>query len=183
MIGHLPFKTSTILNDEHAQHLFRTETRVPRMFHRWTLLIRSYLECDLVCFCLDSPSEEVKCGCKRLRREHSFEVMNGGKTEWKPEKHTQAARNNAYGRMRTANRSYYIRCDLQTKTETLVSLMLELWKMRTPQLIICIIGGAKHFKLNERLEREFIKGIIQAVLKAGRSCDRCHPVDVAHCIE
>ncbi|CAM2716373.1 unnamed protein product [Rotaria socialis] len=32
---------------------------------------------------------------------------------------------------------------------------------------MCIIGDAKYFKLNERLEREFIKGIIQAALKAG----------------
>ncbi|CAF3355468.1 unnamed protein product [Rotaria socialis] len=31
---------------------------------------------------------------------------------------------------------------------------------------MCIIGDAKYFKLNERLEREFIKGIIQAALKA-----------------
>jgi hypothetical protein len=46
--------------------------------------------------------------------------------------------------------------------------MFEVWKVKPPQLIICIIGGAKYFKLNERLEKEFIKGIIQATLKAGK---------------
>jgi hypothetical protein len=46
--------------------------------------------------------------------------------------------------------------------------MFEVWKVKEPQLIICIIGGAKYFKLNERLEKEFIKGIIQAALKAGK---------------
>lgn len=46
--------------------------------------------------------------------------------------------------------------------------MFNVWEMKTPRLIMCIIGGAKYFKLNERLEREFIKGIIQAALKAGK---------------
>jgi hypothetical protein len=46
--------------------------------------------------------------------------------------------------------------------------MFEVWKVKPPQLIMCIIGGAKYFKLNERLEKEFIKGIIQAALKAGK---------------
>ena len=47
--------------------------------------------------------------------------------------------------------------------------MIEVWKVQPPRLIMCIIGGAKYFKLNERLEREFMKGIIQAALKAGLS--------------
>jgi hypothetical protein len=47
--------------------------------------------------------------------------------------------------------------------------MFEVWHVKKPRLIMCIIGGAKYFKLNERLEREFIKGIIQAALKAGKT--------------
>ena len=46
--------------------------------------------------------------------------------------------------------------------------MYDVWKVKEPRLIMCIIGGAKYFKLNERLEKEFIKGIIQAALKAGK---------------
>jgi hypothetical protein len=46
--------------------------------------------------------------------------------------------------------------------------MFDVWDIKPPRLIMCIIGGAKYFKLNERLEREFIKGIIQAALKAGK---------------
>jgi hypothetical protein len=66
------------------------------------------------------------------------------------------------------NHSHYIRCDIETKPEILAQLLFDVWKIKSPQLIICIIGGAKYFKLNERLEREFIKGIIQAALKAGK---------------
>lgn len=65
--------------------------------------------------------------------------------------------------------AHYIRCDIQTHPDTLVRLMFHIWRMKEPRLIMCIIGGAKYFKLNERLEREFIKGIIQAALRAGKT--------------
>ena len=61
-----------------------------------------------------------------------------------------------------------MRCDIETQPNILVEFMFSIWKMQKPRLILCIIGGAKYFKLNERLEKEFIKGIIQAALKAGK---------------
>jgi hypothetical protein len=36
-----------------------------------------------------------------------------------------------------------------------------------PRLIISISGGAKYFKMNERLEKEFMRGIIEAAITAG----------------
>ncbi|UJR10750.1 hypothetical protein I4U23_014938 [Adineta vaga] len=59
-----------------------------------------------------------------------------------------------------------IRCDIETEPSILTKFVFETWKIKPPRLIMSIVGGAKYFKLNERLEREFIKGIIQAALKA-----------------
>lgn len=74
--------------------------------------------------------------------------------------------NNAYGILPN-NHSYYIRCDIETSPNILAQLLFQFWSIKPPRLIMSIIGGAKYFKLNERLEREFIKGIIQVALKAG----------------
>jgi hypothetical protein len=110
---------------------------------------------------------DIRCGCNRLYREHSWDVINGEDPIWNIKKHTKSAYNNAYGYMSNTH-AHYIRCDIETKPNILAKLMLDIWKMKSPRLIMCIIGGAKYFKLNERLEREFIKGIIQAALKAGK---------------
>ena len=113
---------------------------------------------------------DIRCGCNRLRREHSWDILDGEEPKWDQKQHTHWAFNNAYG-FTLNNRSRYIRCDMETKPEILAQLLFDVWKTKSPQLIICIIGGAKYFKLNERLEREFIKGIIQAALKAGKATD------------
>lgn len=109
----------------------------------------------------------VRCGCNRLRREHSWDIIDEDKIEWDKNKHTKSAFNNAYGFIPNT-RIHYIRCDIETKPNILAEFVLNVWNVPSPRLIMCIIGGAKYFKLNERLEKEFIKGIIQAALKAGK---------------
>ena len=112
--------------------------------------------------------DDARCGCNRLRREHSWDAIKSNEKNWDQKKHTRAAFNNAYGFFPNT-RVPYIRCDIETEPSILAQLMLNVWRMKPPRLIMCIIGGAKYFKLNERLEREFIKGIIQAALKAGQT--------------
>lgn len=115
-----------------------------------------------------SSDSDQRCGCNRLRREHSWDVGEGDTGKWSKGKHTQPALTNAWGYLPNSQ-SRFIRCDVETEPKTLARLMFDYWKMPAPRLLMCIIGGAKYFKLNERLEREFIKGIIQAALKAGQS--------------
>ncbi|CAF1524410.1 unnamed protein product, partial [Rotaria sp. Silwood1] len=108
---------------------------------------------------------DIPCGCNRLRREHSWNVFEEKDVQWDRNEHTRSAYNNAYGYIPNTH-AHYIRCDIKTPPNILTKLMFDIWKVKNPQLIMCIIGGAKYFKLNERLEREFMKGIIQAALKA-----------------
>ena len=110
---------------------------------------------------------DINCGCNRLYREHSWDVIDGVEQQWNQRKHTRSAYNNAYGFIPNS-RTPYIRCDIETNPNILAKLIFDVWKVKFPRLIMCIIGGAKYFKLNERLEKEFIKGIIQAALKAGK---------------
>ncbi len=46
-------------------------------------------------------------------------------------------------------------------------ILLDAWKIPQPRFIVSIIGGAKYFKLNDRLETNFINGIIDIVEKSG----------------
>jgi hypothetical protein len=46
--------------------------------------------------------------------------------------------------------------------------LLEAWKIPKPRFIVSIIGGAQYFKLNDRLETNFINGMIELAQKSGR---------------
>jgi hypothetical protein len=93
--------------------------------------------------------------------------LDDNNSKWDQNTHTVSAYNNAYGYIPNTH-AHYIRCDIKTEPKILAQLMFDVWAVKRPRLIMCIIGGAKYFKLNERLEREFMKGIIQAALKAGK---------------
>ncbi len=53
----------------------------------------------------------------------------------------------------------------ETKVE---KILLNVWRIPSPRLIMSIIGGAKYFTLSERLETNFINGIISVALKSGK---------------
>jgi hypothetical protein len=52
----------------------------------------------------------------------------------------------------------------ETKVE---KILYDVWQISQPRLIMSIIGGAKYFTLSDRLETNFINGIINVALKSG----------------
>lgn len=62
----------------------------------------------------------------------------------------------------------YIRFDINTPANYLKQFMFECWKMKKPDLVISLIGGAKLFKSHERIEIEFIDGIIKLAIQASK---------------
>jgi len=56
---------------------------------------------------------------------------------------------------------------LDTPVEKVEKILLEAWKIPKPRLIMSIIGGAKYFTLSDRLETNFINGIIDVGRKSG----------------
>jgi hypothetical protein len=55
---------------------------------------------------------------------------------------------------------------LDTPQEKVEKILLEAWKIPKPRFIVSIIGGAKYFKLNDRLETNFINGVVDIIQKS-----------------
>ena len=61
----------------------------------------------------------------------------------------------------------FTRLALDTPEAKVEKILYQVWKIFPPRLIMTIIGGAKYFTLSERLETNFINGIINVALKSG----------------
>jgi hypothetical protein len=55
---------------------------------------------------------------------------------------------------------------LDTPIEKAEKILLNVWKMDRPQLVVSVIGGAKYFTLSDRLETNFINGLIDVALRS-----------------
>jgi hypothetical protein len=60
---------------------------------------------------------------------------------------------------------------LDTPEGKVEKILYQVWKIFPPRLIMSIIGGAKYFTLSDRLEMNFINGIINVALKSGMNFD------------
>jgi transient receptor potential cation channel subfamily M protein 8 len=65
--------------------------------------------------------------------------------------------------------SQYIRLALDTKADKVVQFMKEAWRLRTPDLIISITGGAKYCDLSARLRKAFQVGLVSAAATTSKS--------------
>ncbi|CAF3987825.1 unnamed protein product [Rotaria magnacalcarata] len=93
--------------------------------------------------------QNEKCGYGRLKSSHSYEGQ--------PKSQNFGIFYNQYESRLTK----FIRCDIREETEKLYKLIQDDCSQK-PHLIISIYGGAKYFQMNERLEKEFMRGIIEA---------------------
>ncbi|CAF1503971.1 unnamed protein product [Rotaria sordida] len=113
-----------------------------------------------------------KCGCGRLKRSHSYEGQPKSQSNdnWNSESCSEQIEDmknfgilyNSYALCLTK----FIRCDIEAPAEKLYNLIHK-DRNKKPNLIISIFGGAKYFKMNERLEKEYMRGIIQAATTVG----------------
>jgi hypothetical protein len=58
---------------------------------------------------------------------------------------------------------------MRTDVDLVEELLFTVWKVPKSKLIMSIIGGAKHFSLTDRLETNFINGIINVAIRSGKS--------------
>ncbi len=65
--------------------------------------------------------------------------------------------------------SQYIRLALKTDAAVVVQFMREAWRLPTPDLIISVTGGGKHFELPARLRKAFQLGIVSVAATTSRS--------------
>ncbi|CAF4143124.1 unnamed protein product, partial [Rotaria sordida] len=120
------------------------------------------------------PQQEQndECDCGRLKSSHSYEGLleSQSNAPWNfrscsaPMKDTKN-----FGILHHPYELYltkFIRCEMKTPAEALYNLICEDCSQQ-PSLIISICGGEKYFKMNKRLEKEFMRGIIEAAKVAG----------------
>ncbi|CAF1177771.1 unnamed protein product [Rotaria sp. Silwood1] len=65
-----------------------------------------------------------------------------------------------------SNGALFVRLALDTSETKVEKLLINIWKIPKPRLIMSIIGGQKYFTLSDRLETNFINGIIHVALKS-----------------
>ena len=69
------------------------------------------------------------------------------------------------------NNAKFLRCDNRQNVGTLYDLILADRNGVKPSLLISAYGGAKYFTLSERLEKDFVTGIIDLASRAGTLTD------------
>jgi hypothetical protein len=115
--------------------------------------------------------ENSVCPCGRLVRRHSFEghcmqfwsELAPSDLEY-DEAFSAQVKLNTWGIYPSGCK--YLRCDYNTKIKDIYDLIVEDCGGKKPPFIISVYGGAKYFSLSDRLEKEFMRGIIQTATTA-----------------
>jgi hypothetical protein len=127
------------------------------------------------------PAEPDKlCPCGRMIRRHSLIgdclesiAIADGKSWEIPAKyldnntHSTQVPVNIFGTLESTG-CKFLRIDSRIRMDDLFPFILEDCGGKKPALIISVYGGAKYFTMTERLEKEFIRGIIDAATMAGK---------------
>lgn len=128
------------------------------------------------------PAEPDKlCPCERMIRRHSLvgeclqsKAVANGNHSWEPPTkfldnttHSTKVPINVYGTL-NSDGCKYIRIDNRVPVKDVFQLILDDCGKQKPALIISVYGGAKYFTMTERLEKEFIRGVIDAATMTGR---------------
>ncbi len=131
------------------------------------------------------PNEPDRlCPCDRMIRRHSFigdcleskaaAEPGNETTEWQPppkfldnNTHSTKVPIDVFGTLKPIG-CKFLRIDARLKIIDLFQLIIEDCRGQKPALILSVYGGAKYFTMTERLEKEFIRGIIDAATMAGK---------------
>jgi hypothetical protein len=121
------------------------------------------------------------CPCGRLVRRHSFDgeslqakAEKENDTNWNPPLQFKSAQSTSvpvtiFGRLKS-NGCKFIRLDAQSEMSVAYDLLLAdcEGEDHKPALILSVYGGAKYFIMTEKLQKEIIRGIIDAAITAGK---------------
>ncbi|XP_062313277.1 transient receptor potential cation channel subfamily M member 2 isoform X2 [Osmerus eperlanus] len=135
--------------------------------------IREKINKKECCFYIEDGSEGV-CKCGYQKDQHTDEAIMPeefiGET-WDQHRHTRDVPTDAFGDIsfkgsgkRTAK---YVRVSPDTSTEVLYQLMTEQWKLRPPNLLLSVTGGAKNFYMKPQLKNLFRRGLINVAQSTG----------------
>jgi len=121
------------------------------------------------------------CPCGRLVRRHSFEgeslqanAEKQNNSNWNPPVKFKNAHSiiipvTIFGTIKS-NGCKFIRLDAESDMSIVYNLLVDDCggQNHKPALILSVYGGAKYFIMTEKLEKEIIRGIIDAATTAGK---------------
>ncbi|XP_006903000.1 PREDICTED: transient receptor potential cation channel subfamily M member 1 [Elephantulus edwardii] len=92
--------------------------------------------------------------------------------KWSVSKHTQSYPTDSYGTLEFqgggySNKAMYIRVSYDTKSDSLLHLMVKDWQLELPKLLISVHGGLQNFEMQTKLKQVFGKGLIKAAMTTG----------------
>jgi hypothetical protein len=123
--------------------------------------------------------QDKLCHCGRMIRRHSytgkpveFEGATDGTVDPQlpkifSKKHSTAVEINVFGTLKTTG-CKFLRIDTRIPVKDIFKLISDDCGNQRPALILSVYGGAKYFTMTERLEKEFIRGVIDAATMAGK---------------
>ena len=127
-----------------------------------------------------SNGPNTTCVCGRLAQRHSFSgeshqsiAVREGNRQWQPPNVFRDLFDgvkvpiDVFGRLKSTN-CKFVRISIQTKLKDIYDLLVADCKGCQPKLILSVFGGAKYFTMTERLEKEIIRGIVDAASATGR---------------
>ncbi|KAJ8350040.1 hypothetical protein SKAU_G00251700 [Synaphobranchus kaupii] len=150
------------------QLLFNIKKR--SLFTSWIKQNINKKEC---CFYIEDESKGVcKCGYPRLHHaEDAFKPDEFVGETWDRRKHIRDVPTDAYGDISFGGLGQkmgkYVRVSTDTSPDALYQLMTDHWKLRPPNLLISVTGGAQNFYIRTRLKEMFRRGLIKVAKTTG----------------
>ncbi|XP_061081599.1 transient receptor potential cation channel subfamily M member 2-like isoform X1 [Conger conger] len=150
------------------QLLFNIKKR--SLFASW---IKQNIKKKECCFYSENESKGF-CMCGYPRHYHVEDAFKPdefvGET-WDKHKHIREVPTDAYGDISFGGLGHkigkYVRVSTDTSTDVLYELMTDHWKLRPPNLLISVTGGAQNFYMRTRLKEMFRRGLIKVAKTTG----------------
>ncbi|KAL1267375.1 hypothetical protein QQF64_032738 [Cirrhinus molitorella] len=125
------------------------------------------------CFYVENGREGI-CKCGYPKTEHCDEAIKPEDymgEQWDRHRHIREVPTDAFGDISFGGLGQktgkYVRVSSDTSCESLYQLMTKHWKLRSPNLLISVTGGAKNFYIKTHLKDKFRRGLIKVAQTTG----------------
>ncbi|XP_035248591.1 transient receptor potential cation channel subfamily M member 2 isoform X2 [Anguilla anguilla] len=151
-------------------HQLLFDIRKRSLFTSW---IKQNIKKKECCFYAEDESKGVcMCGYPRIHHaEDAFKPDEFVGETWDRHKHIREVPTDAYGDISFGGLGQkmgkYVRVSTDTSTDALYQLMTDHWKLRPPNLLISVTGGAQNFYMRTRLKEMFRRGLIKVAQTTG----------------
>ena len=149
-----------------------------------SVFFREKISDNQPCLLFRSYGNDKVCICGRSKSEHKHDG-DGLESNWSMAYNTLEQIDPAYGRLKDGSSVgewtirffgdiylwsiQFARLDISTPLEKVENLLLNAWNIPKARFIVSIVGGMEYVRLTDRLQTNFINGIVEIAQKSGMS--------------